>query len=151
MRSHYDDELWGLAVHPTRSHIYTWGRDSILAVWDLKQRRQISYTKLESGGDALAFSPDGSQLVVGFLNGSFLVFDVNLKVTTKRRDRPGKAIQVIKFSPDGSICAQGGHDQLIITYDAYKNFAPLKKIRKHSSTIKFLDFSLDGNAFQSLC
>jgi len=60
MRSHYDDELWGLAVHPTRSHIYTWGRDSILAVWDLKQRRQISYTKLESGGDALAFSPDGS-------------------------------------------------------------------------------------------
>ena len=147
MRSHYDDELWGLAVHPTRSEIYTWGRDCMLGVWDLKQRKQIHYTKLDSGGDVLAFSPDGSLLVLGFLNGSFIVLDANLKITTKRRDRAGKAIQVIKFSPDGSICAQGGHDQLIITYDVNKNFSPLKKIRKHSSTIKFLDFSLDGMTF----
>ena len=119
----------------------------MLGVWDVKQRKQIRYSKLESGGDALAFSPDASQLVLGFLNGSFLVLDSNLKVTIKRRDRPGKAIQVIKFTPDGAICAQGGHDQLIITYDANRNFTPLKKIKKHSSTIKFIDFSLDGSAF----
>jgi hypothetical protein len=36
LRGHYDGELWGLAVHPNLPQIYSWGRDCMLAVWDLK-------------------------------------------------------------------------------------------------------------------
>ena len=75
MRSHFDSELWGLAVHPTQPRIYTWGRDAMLGVWDLKNRKQICYTKMDTGGDALAMSPDGSHLAVGFLNGRFMILD----------------------------------------------------------------------------
>lgn len=39
LRGHFDQELWGLATHPTQPEIFTWGRDAMLAVWDLKTRR----------------------------------------------------------------------------------------------------------------
>ena len=110
LRGHFDLELWGLATHPTQPEIYTWGQDAMLAVWDLKTRRQKKHCKLESGGDAIAFSNNAKFLVLGFLNGTMLVLDSNFGAVTKRKDRAGKAIQVIKFSPDDKICAAGGHD-----------------------------------------
>jgi len=39
MRGHFDSELWGLAVHPTRPEVFTFGRDALLSIWDLKTRR----------------------------------------------------------------------------------------------------------------
>jgi microtubule-associated protein-like 6 len=39
MRGHFNDELWGLAVHPSLPQVYTWGRDALLAIWDMKTRR----------------------------------------------------------------------------------------------------------------
>lgn len=39
VKGHYDSELWGLAVHPNQSKCYTYGRDSMLAVWDLAEHR----------------------------------------------------------------------------------------------------------------
>lgn len=89
----------------------------MLAVWDLKSRRQLKHCKLESGGDAIAFSNDGKYLVLGFVNGTQLALDSNFQALSKRRDRAGKAIQCLKFSPDDRILAAGGHDQMILTYD----------------------------------
>jgi hypothetical protein len=58
-----------LAVHPTKPEIFTFGRDTLLAIWDLKTRRQIKHCKLSCGGDAIAFSNNGDLIVIGFLNG----------------------------------------------------------------------------------
>ena len=38
LRCHFDDELWGLAPHPNRAEVYTFGGDCMLAVWDLATR-----------------------------------------------------------------------------------------------------------------
>lgn len=73
-----------------------------------------------------------------------LVLDSNFGAVTKRKDRAGKAIQCIKFSPNDEICAAGGHDQLIMTYDVTKNFKPMKKLRGNATTIWQMDFSLDS-------
>lgn len=116
----------------------------MLAVWDLKTRRQKKHCKLESGGDAIAFSNNGKYLVLGFLNGTMLVLDSNFGAVTKRKDRGGKAIQVIKFSPNDEICAAGGHDSLIMTYDVTRNFKPMKKLKGNPTTIWGMDFSLDS-------
>jgi len=75
LRSHFDGELWGLTVHPSKPLFYTFGRDSMLAVWDLKTRRQLKHCKLESDGDALGISHSGKILVVGFNNGTLLALD----------------------------------------------------------------------------
>lgn len=64
----------------------------MLAVWDLKTKRQEKHCKLESGGDAIAFSNSGKFLALGFINGTMLVLDSNFTAISKRRDRGGKAI-----------------------------------------------------------
>lgn len=92
MRGHFDQELWGLAVHPNQPEVYTWGRDALLAIWDLKTHRQKMNAKLETGGDAIAFSNSGQFLVLGHLNGTMLVLDPKFQPVTKRRDRAGTAI-----------------------------------------------------------
>ena len=69
MRSHYNQQLWGLAPHPTRAEVFTFDREGMLAVWDLTTRKQIKQTKMLSGGDAIAISSDAKYLVIGYLNG----------------------------------------------------------------------------------
>ena len=75
MRSHYESELWGLAMHPTRPEMITYGRDGMLAVWDCPNRRQKVHTKLEAPGDAVAISNSGNVIAVGMINGTFQAFD----------------------------------------------------------------------------
>jgi len=48
----------------------------MLAVWDLKTRRQLKHCKLESDGDALGISHSGKTLVVGFNNGTLIALDL---------------------------------------------------------------------------
>lgn len=111
MRAHYDGELWGLAAHPTKSEMVTYGRDSMLAVWDMPTRRQKKYVKLDGPGDGLAISNNAQFLAVGMSNGTFEAFQYEtLTKIQSLRNRKGKAISVIKFSPNDEICAVGAHD-----------------------------------------
>lgn len=144
MKGHFDSELWGLATHPNQAKAYTYGRDGMLAVWDLKQRRQEVYSKLACPGDAVAVSNKGHLIAIGMNNGKFFVLTPEFKAVCQRASRAGKAISVMKFSPDDSIFAAGGHDMMVFTYNVNNNFSPLHKLRKSSATITHLDFSLDG-------
>jgi microtubule-associated protein-like 6 len=47
IRSHFDGELWGLATHPTREEFVTVGQDNVLAIWDVKTRKQKRFGKLD--------------------------------------------------------------------------------------------------------
>ena len=40
MKSHFNGELWGLAVHPKRNEFVTVGEDQLLASWDVTTRKQ---------------------------------------------------------------------------------------------------------------
>lgn len=100
LRSHFDQELWGLAPHPTKPEVFTFSQDCMLGVWDLITRRQTRHCKLACGGDALAFSNKGDLLVLGFLNGQILVLDNDFNSITKRCDkRQDHPISCIKFNP----------------------------------------------------
>jgi microtubule-associated protein-like 6 len=76
-----------------------------------------------------------------------MVLDNEFNQVAVRKDRNGKAVQVIKFSPDDKVCATGAHDQYILTYNVENNFKPMHRIKGHSSTVKFIDFTLDSSAF----
>ena len=52
----------------------TFGRDGMLAVWDMNNRRQKIHTKLEGPGDAVALSNSGTIVAVGMINGTFQAF-----------------------------------------------------------------------------
>ena len=84
-------------MHPKEPIFYTFGRDQMLAVWDLKTRRQLKHCKLESDGDALGISHSGKTLVVGFNNGTLIALDLEAEFApiAKRKDRNGSPITCI--------------------------------------------------------
>ncbi len=77
MRSHFDGELWGLAPHPVNQEFITIGQDNMLAIWDIKTRRQKKFAKLDCGGNVLAYTSDGAKLAIGYTNGSLTLLDAN--------------------------------------------------------------------------
>jgi len=57
----------------------------------------------------------------------------------------------LKFSPDGSVIAAGSHDNAIYILQAVDLKQKIRPLKKHSSYITHLDFSLDGNNLHSNC
>lgn len=152
MRSHCKDELWGLAMNPrNNTEFITVGQDMLMAIWDIRSRKQKKFAKLECSANAISYSSDGRFLAIGYTNGTLTVLNSDTFASYATRKDRKKEISEIKFNPDNSICAVGAHDQMIITHDVNRKFAPLKKMRGHSSTILHLQFSLDGQTLLSTC
>lgn len=84
-------------------------------------------------------------IAIGMKNGYLLVVDSQFAPVAKtQHSKTGKAISVIKFSPDDSICAVGGHDGRIRLYDVKSKFRKAKVIKKNTSSVTHIDFSADG-------
>jgi len=75
MRGHFDGELCGLSVHPTRKEFITVGEDSMLAIWDASHRREKYSILLEYPAKVINISPNGRLIAVGCTNGYTLVYD----------------------------------------------------------------------------
>jgi WD40 repeat protein len=60
----------------------------------------------------------------------------------------------VKLSPDEAMLAVGDHNGKITIYEWNRGKGKMKVLNssiKHSSTIKNLDFSRDGNIIHSTC
>jgi len=42
-RGHYDHELWGLTIHPSKAEFVTVGQDFLLAKWDINTMKQVKH------------------------------------------------------------------------------------------------------------
>lgn len=150
VRSHFDGELWGLAIHPHKAEMITFGRDKMLAIWNMKTRRQIKHSPLQGEGDALAFQNSAKHIAIGYLNGQILVLDsTKFQTIASISAFNGKACQILKYTPDDSKLAAGGANGQIILFNVLNRYKPLKKIRGHHSRILHFDFSQDGSALMS--
>lgn len=84
-------------------------------------------------------------IAIGMRNGYLLVVDAAFAPVAKtQHSKTGKAISVIRFSPDDSICAVGGEDGRVRLYDVKSKFRKAKVIKKNTSPVTHLDFSADG-------
>lgn len=92
MKGHFGGELWGLACHPTQAKAFTYGQDGMLAVWDMKTRRQEVYSKLDLSGDTIAISNKGDYIALGTDTGSLFVLTPDFKPIAKRANRDNKKI-----------------------------------------------------------
>lgn len=80
-------------MHPQKTEMITVGRDGMLAVWDMPKRKQTLNVKLEGPADAVAISPDGTHIAVGFINGKFSAFAYeDFRMLKQNSHRKGKAI-----------------------------------------------------------
>ena len=160
VQGHCADELWGLAMHPTKPEFATVGDDHTLRIWDLDSRTLVKRADLGSMARAVTYSPDGTLIGVGIggrvgrgaqkNDGAYMVLrESDLTVIHQARDSR-EWISEIKFSPNGTILAVGSHDNRVYLYNV-PDFTPAGKCTSHSSYITHFDFSSDNLFLQSNC
>ena len=157
---HCSDELWGLAMHPSKPEYCTVGDDMTIRVWDVITRKMLRMTEIDAPARAVAYSHDGEKLLVGLgadsgrgnqkKTGAFVVLNQSdLTIVHEARDSR-QWISEVKFSLTGETIAIGSRDNNIYLYNT-SDFASKGKCKKHNSFISQLDFSDDGDWIQSNC
>uniref|UniRef100_A0A1B0C8Z4 Uncharacterized protein n=2 Tax=Lutzomyia longipalpis TaxID=7200 RepID=A0A1B0C8Z4_LUTLO len=148
----HTDELWGLATHPTLPHFVTGGRDRLLQMWDSLSHSVVWSKDIGEQVQSCCFSPMGETICVGGVSGRWMTFDSTTRELLDEHVDGQEAIQVVRFSPDGTFLALGSRDNGIYVYQVNGNGRRYSKIGKcsgHSSFVTHLDWSEDSKVFRT--
>jgi len=82
------NRLLKVAMHPKIDIMATIGRDRLLCLWDLKKKQIIdrNFLSAMTVATCLKYSPDGSLLLIGYMDGSVKVFESQIVEIEFRRD-----------------------------------------------------------------
>jgi len=185
-QGHFDGELWAVAPHPKDPSLaVTAGEDNRILLWDLANHKCLSETIIDKAklkrkkrrrvgttstctpnkcARAVAYKPDGSEIVAGVNTGKIYVFKakanpmvkkktVNLNKYSQRKlkNQEDNWIQTMKFNPKGNVLAVGTHGMVIILLDASHGYKYKQRLMAHSSPITHLDWSVNSKFIQSVC
>lgn len=114
-----------IALHPINSVMASVGDDETLRIWDMAKHQIIVSKNLGTMASCLSFSPDGSFLAVGLVNGVFLLLDSKLEKLnfgTYMEDYHPPSLEVVmspKESKTSVICVKFSFkgDFIAISYD----------------------------------
>ena len=123
MKSHYDKDLWGLAINQQNNYeIATGGGDNTLRIWDIKNNQQKKFLMLKEDFKAIDWSSNGKFIVIGSMKGNIYYVNVsNMEVSkpfksifySEKKDTKTNEyiqwIQEIKIIPDNTKVAFGSH------------------------------------------
>jgi WD40 repeat protein len=138
----------GVAFHPAGEllaiagidYLATSGQDGQVEIYDPRLKQTLHV--LKGGASALAFSPDGRAVVLATLGPKVRVVDWASGVVLHELEGPTEPINVVLFSPDGTLLAVGSDDHTLYLYDAatYRARAALEI----DEQVKALTFSPDS-------
>ncbi|XP_074547714.1 echinoderm microtubule-associated protein-like 1 isoform X6 [Halichoeres trimaculatus] len=143
----HTDELWGLAVHPWKSHFLTCGYDRQVCLWDSVSHQLIWAKSMEDSAQSAGFHPSGAVVAIGTQTGRWLVLDTDTKDLVTVHTDGNEQLSVMSFGPDGNFLAIGSHDNYIYIYAVAENGRKYSRVGKcsgHSSFITHLDWSVDS-------
>jgi WD40 repeat protein len=178
-QSHYaksnkwTNEVWGLTILPDDDRFITCSDDSTIRMWSTSERRCIRRLNLNIDKNGMVLAPDsktldtrgcsklrsvdinrdGTLLAVGCMDGTVRIVAISKEGKWKQVSmvkQRNKWVQDLKFSPDGTMLAVGSHDAVIDVYNA-QTLKLVSRIKKHSSAITHLDWSLDSLYLHSTC
>ncbi|XP_028133736.1 echinoderm microtubule-associated protein-like 2 isoform X1 [Diabrotica virgifera virgifera] len=146
------DEIWALAAHPSIPQFATAGYDRVLQLWDSMSHTILWSKDIEEQAHSVCYFHDGSCVIVGCLSGKWMVFDVQTRELLAQQVDGNEAIQVIRFSPDGSLVAFGSRDSQIYIYqvsDDGSKYTRVGRCSGHSSSVIHLDWATNNQTIRS--
>ncbi|CAL8286907.1 unnamed protein product [Lota lota] len=143
----HTDELWGLAVHPSKPIFLTCGYDKQVILWESRTHQPIWTKHLDESAQSACFHPSGLVVAVGTHTGRWLVLDTDSKDLVTVHTDGNEQLSVMCYGPDGSFLAIGSHDNYIYIYavaEQGRKYGRVGKCSGHSSFITHLDWSVDS-------
>jgi WD40 repeat protein/Ca2+-binding EF-hand superfamily protein len=149
-----DAPVHGLAAHPSLTRFACTGHSGLLQLWDYAEKRLLLMRMFDKLlGHALAFSPNGKLLAVGFTNGTLkLLAGMTLEeICTFRSSRD--AVTHLAFSSDSAFLASADADRCVALYrhgasaegdGSKREWEYTGKYRAHHAPISGLSFG-DGS------
>ena len=64
-----------IAIHPKEPIMISVGEDKTIYLWDIEQNNILFKKNLDVIPTCCRFSPDGDLLVIGFVDGVFIIYD----------------------------------------------------------------------------
>ena len=92
---------------------------------------------------SLAMSPIENVALIGFEDGSLILWDVSTQTELRRFIGHTGIVRAVTFSPDGQTALSGGSDRLVILWDV-ETGQEIRRFEGHDGWVRTVDFSPDG-------
>ena len=173
MNSHSQGETWGLDL-TNDGKIVTTGDDNKVMVWSLEERILLNQDRISDKNKkskigkastlsklapskcarAVAANHNGNgQVAIASNSGEVTVrasFDDLGEVVAEMTDST-EWIEVLSYSPCGTMLAAGSHDNNIYIYDVEGDYELKHTLKAHNSYITSVDWSEDSTIIRSVC
>ena len=150
----HEASLSGVCWHPTTpGEFATASEGELVYVWCARTKRLKRAVGLPGNkARCVGFSPDGSRLAVGCVDGGVHVLDAKSLRRLKIIKTHADVVTDLKFSPCGSMLATCSADQFVDVFDAKLDaYKRLSRCAGHSATVRHLDWSADSETLRSVC
>ena len=117
-------------------------------LWDWKTGEQIAALEHSDAVISVSFSPDGTILATGSLDGSVILWDVEIREQIATLEGHMYGVNSVSFSPDGTILATGSSDDTIILWDVGTR-EKIDTLKGHRNGVFSVSFSPDGSILAS--
>lgn len=142
------EEVVGLHFDGDATHLVTQHADGRLQIWNLASQQAAYRTMMnapvtDNGPSGMAYSPDGTRLVVGSMTASPIVWDVNTGEQLLTLSGHTARVLAVAWSPNGHLIATAGEDTTVMLWDTDTGTAT-QTFAGHTDSIYGLAFSADG-------
>jgi WD40 repeat protein/serine/threonine protein kinase/tetratricopeptide (TPR) repeat protein len=134
--------MTGVAFSPD-SQLIVVAEGAALRVWDVAKRQEIYSQSVAAGTKAVAFSPDGQQIVCGCRNSHHVMLWKLGSSSMRILGTHTAELESVAFSPDGRRVVSAGWDTKIKIWNLETNNPPVT-IDRHTDVVSHVSFSPDG-------
>jgi WD40 repeat protein/class 3 adenylate cyclase len=128
---------------PDGEAIYASSNDGTVWKWDRKTGKLQLHLHFDTGLTDVKISPDGKRLLLGGLDGTARLLDIQAGVTLCKFSGHTAALEEVAFSPDGRYVATTSDDTTARLWKA-DGCEPVRTFSGHTKGLMSVDFSPDG-------